>query len=586
MNRRKFLLGSVAAPLLAQSTGKPTNLDEMPRLGNIDKAGEAAKARMTARASSLTGVIQPVVTRSANNFRHGTYLQETVLTPQALSKTPLRKLFSLALVGDKRGIEAQPLFAPRMKLANGSVHDLCVCTTMANQVYVFDANTGATLWMMQLGTPITGTSQIDGWLINDHWGILSTGVIDGTTLYVVTWSSPDGTAAKGRHQLHEISLANGAEIRPAIALDAAGSTQRKQRASLVLTEIDGVKTIFIPWGTIQETAHGAHGYVSAVDVASWRVVTEWNSTPTGSGAGIWMAGQGLAADTQGYLYAITGNGDFDGVKNFGESFVKLHYDGKSIMPVDWWSPFLDSARGGDWDDMDLGSGGVTLIPALQLVLGAGKDGILYVLGWRSMGETTLADLEKSPAANYAKLKTPPQWFTFFPGYSVDAAPANIANLNQLYFNRTHHMHSTPVYWNSAGGPRLYCWGENGNLRVWSVDATGKVTFLANSAEMASAQSPVPPGGMPGGMMCLSAKGGDAGVLWACVPDGDANREVTTGRVYAYDAQAFGKYSDGTGATRLLWSSPTYTYNKFCPPVVNGGKLFVPTYAASVDVYGL
>ncbi len=213
MNRRDFLIASVSAPLLAQSTGKPTNLDDMPRLGNVDNAGEAAKARITARGASPSGVIQPVVTRSANNLRHGAYLNEAVLTPAAISKTPLRKLFSLALPDDKRGIEAQPLFAPRVKLSNGSVHDLCVCTTMANQIYAFDANTGATLWMMHLGTPITGTSQIDGWLINDHWGILSTGVIDGSTLYVLTWSSPDGTAAKGRHQLHEISLANAAEIR-------------------------------------------------------------------------------------------------------------------------------------------------------------------------------------------------------------------------------------------------------------------------------------------------------------------------------------------------------------------------------------
>jgi hypothetical protein len=52
---------------------------------------------------------------------------------------------------------------------------------------------------------------------------------------------------------------------------------------------------------------------------------------------------------------------------------------------------------------------------------------------------------------------------------------------------------------------LFCWGENGNLRAWSLGANGVATYLACSTEVASAQSPVP----PGGMMCLSADGGDA-----------------------------------------------------------------------------
>ena len=43
---------------------------------------------------------------------------------------------------------------------------------MANQVFAFDANDGAKLWMVQLGPPIKGDSSIDAHLINDHWGIL------------------------------------------------------------------------------------------------------------------------------------------------------------------------------------------------------------------------------------------------------------------------------------------------------------------------------------------------------------------------------------------------------------------------------
>ena len=227
-----------------------------------------------------------------------------------------------------------------------------------------------------------------------------------------------------------------------------------------------------------------------------------------------------------------------------------------------------------------------LLPSLKLVLGAGKDGILYVLDPMKMGKTKPADFA-NPAANYARLKVPPVWFTYYPGNNISAAPAKFSDLNFLSANRTHHEHSTPVAFQSANhGMMLFCWGENSNLRAWSIDNTGKAAYLACSAETSSPQSPVPPGGMPGGMMTLSANGQNNAVLWACVPFQDANRMVSTGVLYAYDATNLGTFADGSGSIRMLWTSPQYTYNKFNVPVVSGGKVYVPTYDGKVDVYGL
>jgi hypothetical protein len=45
----------------------------------------------------------------------------------------------------------------------------------------------------------------------------------------------------------------------------------------------------------------------------------------GLGAGVWMAGQGLAADAQGFLYGISGNGSYHGVFDFGECVFKIQY---------------------------------------------------------------------------------------------------------------------------------------------------------------------------------------------------------------------------------------------------------------------
>jgi hypothetical protein len=584
IDRRAFLSLLTTAAAKAQGTGTPVNVDEHGmRLSGVDAASEHLMAGIRAAPAPAAGPMRPVFTRSGGNLRHGVYGHETRLTP-AVVRGGLRKLFTMKMTGDKRGMEAQPLFAPGVRGNNGQARDLCICCTMANQVWAFDANTGAVAWKASLGKPINGSKQIDGWLINEHWGILSTGVIDDGFLYSVAWISSDGSAKKGKHRLFKVRLTDGKAV-ASVALPESANVQRKQRAALTLTNVNGKKTVFIPWGTIQETADGAHGFVTAVDVGSLQVVTEWTASPTGKGAGIWMAGQGLCADEEGFLYCMTGNGDFDGAKNFGESFLKLRYDGSSITAVDWWSPWRDSDRGktDGWDDMDLGSGGAIVIPEFGLVCGAGKDGILYVLDWRRMGQTKPGDFA-NPAANYGKLKTPPLWFTYFPGFGKNAAPVNPKELDVLFAGKTHHMHATPVYWNG----KLYCFGENSNLRAWSIDGTGTVKFLARSEEVASPFSPVPPGGMPGGMLCLSSDGNQNGVLWACVPDEDANRKVVNGRVFAFDASDFADvHGDGDHRIKRLWmSDPHYTFNKFNVPVVNGGKLYVPTYAGAVDVYGV
>jgi hypothetical protein len=133
---------------------------------------------------------------------------------------------------------------------------------------------------------------------------------------------------------------------------------------------------------------------------------------------------------------------------------------------------------------------------------------------------------------------------------------------------------------------LFNMGENGNGRAWKIAATG-CNYLGCTAEVASPESPVPPGGMPGGMLSLSCDGQAPGtaVLWACIPYGDANQTVTAGRLVAYAATQF-----TGGLMEKLWDSQDWNHaffhNKFSPPVVANGKLYVPTYGGAVIVYGL
>ena len=140
----------------------------------------------------------------------------------------------------------------------------------------------------------------------------------------------------------------------------------------------------------------------------------------------------------------------------------------------------------------------------------------------------------------------------------------------LHANRTHHQHASPLFWDSPDlGPVVYCW-ENENLRAWSVHADGRLTYLACSAEQASAQSHVPAGGMPGGMLTLSTNGQQrhSGIVWALIPYFDANKGVSPGRLLAYDATNFGTFGDGSKQLRVLWDSEdwslTFSFNKFNP----------------------
>jgi hypothetical protein len=436
-------------------------------------------------------------------LRHGAY-HETRLTP-AVVRGGLHKLAELKLPGDAHGMDAQPLFAAGVSI-NGHRKDLILCATLANRIHAFDCATYKQVWMTDVGKSVLSTNKIDFWGTNQHFGIMSTPEIVDDKLYVVAWISPDATREKAAHFLHELRLSDGKVLRKLKLPGASTTVQRKQRASLASSKTNGKRTLFVPFGTIQETAANAHGFITAVDIDSFTVSDELNLTKDGSGAGVWMAGQAptvlVEPDASGrqitYLVLMTGNGNFEPAKgNFAECFVKARFDGTFAI-VDWWSPWLDDARGGNgWDDMDLASAGPIVIPELGLVLGAGKDfdSVQSRLAqvWASRAAPTCRTIRP---ANYGRLKTEPVWFGFFPGFGVSAAPNDPKQLNKLFFNKTHHQHGSPIYWPEK--KLMYTWCENGNLRVGEVQPDGKWKFLARSEEVASPYSPVPPGGMPGG----------------------------------------------------------------------------------------
>jgi hypothetical protein len=603
----------------------------------------------------------PWLTRSADNSRSGWNQHETQLTQASVGTKGIIRATIIPVIGDARGMEAQPLILPNVNTSRGS-RDVMVLPSMADVVRGVDAHDGSSIWQVTLGMPINGSRTIDGKGVNDHWGCLSTGVIDPETrrLYQVCWISPDktGKPQTGRYFMFVLNVSDGSQVVPPVLIEGKSGTQdfnsemRKQRSSLVETNVDGVKTVFGCSGTIFETGTGASGFCFAFDVASNKV-SAMLATTAGEGAGVWMGGQGAAADPQGNLYVITGNGDFDGSSQWGESFLKLKYTpasgqgAASLKVIDHWTPWTDLARSGGarlatrklagvsapseamrpvnagmatsmtlknvklkslindqgvptllvfpnmangaWSDEDWGSAGPACIFSIGVCIAAGKDGIAYPIKTSALGGTSPNDLA-NPKNNCAKLAAPPVWLTMSPG-PVDPCPNDPRTLNFFPWGDTAHLHMTPVQFFDPvrNSWTIFAWGENSQLHKWSVGPTGKLSYIAESNEYASADvRGNPPGGMPGGFCSGSSNGSDpnSAILVCTIPYGNANAGVVNGRLLVYDPVHLAP----DGSLKVLWDSQRFgvqfLFNKFDPPVIDGGQIYVPNYNGGVDLYRL
>jgi hypothetical protein len=607
--------------------------------------------------------MQPWLTRSVDPARSGWNDHETQLTQESIRTKGVSLRTVVPVIGDARGMEAQPLILPNVTTTQG-VRDVMILPSMADVVRGVDAHDGSAIWQVNLGTPIQGSGAIDFHNINDKWGCLSTGVIDPDTsrAYQVCWVSPDGSGNPdtGRYFMFVLNVADGSEVVPPVLIDGLdfNAEKRKARSSAVLIHPGGVKTILECTGSIDEATNGPSGYCFAFDPATNKV-TAMMATSGDRGAGIWMAGSGLACDANQDCYAMTGNGAFDGVSQWGESFLKIRYvppsgsAAASLRVIDHWTPWTDAARSGAgaapapqlagksmvseavrpvgggmsmplsnarvqatkdrrgqpvllvWPqlspgartDQDLGSGGLAYIADLNIVCGGGKDGLLYCLHAGNLGGTKLSDLANAHSNCSKLVGGTPIWATMDPGAGIDPCPQDPRNLNFLPFGDTAHMHSPPVVMFDPllNAWTLFVWGENQQLHKWKLAADAAPEYLAQSHEYASPDvRGTPPGGMPGGFCSGSSNGRDPGsyLLVCAVPHGDANANQVQGHIVIYDPVHIG----GDGFLAKLWDSDDWGwsgtqvdakyrfFNKFMPPVIDGGEVILPNYAGGVLIF--
>ena len=332
-------------------------------------------------ASPALGQVS-VLTGQYDNARSTANLNETILNTSNVNVSQFGRLYSRSLDGY---LYAQPLYVPNVTIPGNGTHNVVYLATLHNTVVAFDADNpsqAAPLWQVNLGPTRPCCS---GSFLSPEMGILSTPVIDPSTstLYVVAATLENGAYF---HRLHALNITTGQEkfggpvaitaSVPGSGYDSAGglvtfnSQNILQRAGLLLAN----GTVYVAFASIND-ADPWHGWLLGYNAANvQQQVFVYNSTPDGGRGGIWQSGRGVVSDASGYLYFMTGNGDYDGVNNFGDSMVKLN---STAVTQDWFTPDDQATLAAD--DADLGSSGPLLIPNTNLLVGGGKQGILYLI---------------------------------------------------------------------------------------------------------------------------------------------------------------------------------------------------------------
>lgn len=553
-----------------------------------------------------------VFERSYDPYRTGANTAETTLTPANVKAdaNQFHKRFALKVDGK---IEGSPLYASQVNIGGG-LHNVVYVATMHNTVYAFDADSGAQLSARWLGTPVTGNDlhTLKPFTIHGEWGIASTPVIDPATgtLYVVRWGYENGTSGP-TYRLFGLDIGNLANEKfPSVRIDGYNKNgvgfdryRQMQRAGLALIQKPGgAKAVVVAFGG-GEGQNTAAGWVVAFDTAKLPQGKAshdvWCSSPnngsgSGGGAGVWMANAAPAIDDNGDIYVATGNGPYNpafGADQLGESAVRLVWnpgDPGSLAVADWFTPFLDRDRDAAHKDQDLSAGGVVALPEGGGLIAGGKDGVYYHIHRGGMGQR-----------DYSKLIDPPFVATF------DYQPWNghgslFDDLNQVTSTdpftighvdggRTPHIHGTGVYHNNL----LFVQGENNQVRVFAKNG-GHFggSPLAKGTETAS-WGTGSPGGMPGGILSLSANGTQNAILWVNQAAGNlpsdpaANIAPTPNILRAYDVS-----SAAGGTLQMIWDSEMEPNDhvgaatKFAPPLVANGKVYMATYDNQVVAYGL
>jgi len=282
-----------------------------------------------------------------------------------------------------------------------------------------------------------------------------------------------------------------------------------------------------------------NGWIFGYSTGGLQQVAALNDTAGGSAGGIWMSGQGLAADNGGDIYFSSGNGDWNGTTQFSNSWVKLS---PALKVMDWFTPFNEAFLSSP-ADIDLGSGGVLLVPNQSgtfphEMIGCGKFPTIYVVNRDNMGH-------KNSGSSDSQIIQ-----------AITNAP--VGNTGYV----SDHCFMTPAY----SQQNLYFIGNNDVIKAFHLDpATGKMTTTPTSHGSFVFD-------FPGAQAVVSSNGSSNAIVWAV-----DNNNNNSAALHAYDASNV--------AREIYRSSTLGGLAKWVVPTIINGKVYVAVQG-KLAVFGL
>jgi hypothetical protein len=512
-------------------------------------------------AASVFLVLAQVLTTQYDNARTGATLTERTLTPANVNAAHFGKLFAFAVDGD---VYAQPLYVPRVDVPGKGIHDIVYIATEHDSVYAFDAagQPAEPLWHVSFLHADAGTvpaGDVRCPFIQPEIGITPTPAIDirSGTIYVLARTRERAGFMQSRYvqRLHALAITTGAEkfggpveIQASVAGTGAGGSngavpfdplRALPRAGLLVAG----GQVYLTWASSCDVGP-YHGWLMAYDEMTLKQTAVLNTSPDSSESGIWQSDNGPAADAEGNVYVVTGNGDFDaatGGRDYGDSVMKVSLAGNRLAVRDYFTPANEKLLNAK--DLDIGSGGPVLLPDQpgahpHLLLVGGKDGRLFVLDRDRLGRH---------------------------------APDNASpSLQAVVFSGG--IYSPVAYWNG----HVYIWASNDYLSDFSL--TGGALPSEPSARSTQKLT------NPGAPLAISAEGARNAVVWAI--------ETKVWNAWSTEKPSVLHAFDAANVARELYTSEQNAGRdragpavRFTIPTIANGRVYVPA-KREVDVYGL
>lgn len=418
------------------------------------------------------------------------------------SSGPARTGITAANVGSLRRqrvavdgtVDASPIYLRGVQI-HGKRHDAFFVTTSYGRTIAIDASTGTILWRF---TPRSYSSLAGSYRITN-----STPVADPNRKFIYA-ASPDGL-------VHKLSVASGGEARGWPVRVTLLPQREKLGTSLNFSR----GLVLLGTGGYVGDAPPYQGHVVAIRAATGRIVHVWNSlcsnvhrllNPSRCGqsdSAIWARAGVVVVPGTGNLLVATGNADFDGRQNWGDSALMLTPDASRLLRN--WTPSNQASLNSG--DVDLGSTAPALIGRSYAVQG-GKDGKLRLLSLARLGGrlgATGGELQTIAAPGNTDVFSAPA----VSGNRLFVATGSGLTCYVLSSGRLHVSWRRPGAGTSpvvAGG---LLWVYGGSLNVYA-PATGKLLTSFGLAGSSHWSSPIVTDGR------------------VAVPEGNANDHSTQG----------------------------------------------------------